>query len=109
MHSGARRVNYHYLRLAVFPDEVGSEHILHVACIEAAVGDSVGLSIDVGVVNGFLDIFNADDFRGFGRNELRYGSCSGVEVVNHLAAFQCRQIPCRRVKLVGLLAVCLVE
>ena len=109
MHSCPWRVNYHYLRRAVFLNEVGSKHVLHIARIEAAVGDSVGLRIDVGVVNCFLYILDAYYLRGFGGNELRYGSCSGVEVVNHLAAFQCRQIPCRRVKLVGLLAVCLVE
>ena len=82
VHACAGRVDNHHLGAAVLGDKAVGEHVLHVAGEEFAVGDAVALGVDLGVLDGFGDIFDADDLSRLTGHEVGDGTRASIEVVN---------------------------
>ena len=59
MDSCSRRVKDDYVRTSMLLHESIGEDILHIACVEVAVGDSVVGGVDLCILDGFGHIFNA--------------------------------------------------
>ena len=86
VHACSRWVGDNDVRAPVLADEVVGQNILHVAGIEQRVADAVNLRIDLGVLNGFGNIFNADNLFRLTGHEVCNGACARVKVVNQFAA-----------------------
>ena len=72
-HACTRRVGDDEIRTAVGFDEIVSEDLGHVACVERAILYAIDFGIHLGILNGFLNILNANDFL----HETREILCNG--------------------------------
>lgn len=86
MHSSARRVGDDDIRTALSGNEVVREDIFHVAGVEFGVCDSVEGGVDAGIVNGFWNVFDADNAGCIAGDEVCDGAGAGIEVVDGLVA-----------------------
>lgn len=70
MHAGARRVYYHHVGAAMMLDKFVSQDVLHIACVEKSVVQSVDRRVDFCIFDGFLDILDTDDLTGVAATKL---------------------------------------
>ena len=113
VHAGARRVGDDDVGPAMSADEVVGEDLTHVAGVELGVGDAVDAAVDLGILDGFGHVFNADDLRRLARDEVGDGAGTGVEVVDErfgiIRLTLEGEVAGDAVEVVGLLGVGLVE
>ena len=109
MHTRTRRVGDDYIRTPVLVDKVLCQHVLHVAGKKQRVPDAVDFRVDLGVLDGFGHIFDADDLARLSGHEVGDGSRAGIKVVNQLVAGEPCEVAGHFVQSVCLLGVGLVE
>ena len=78
MHAGAWRVGDDDVGTAVLSKEGIVEYIFHIAGEEQGVRDAVDLRVDLGILNGFGHILDADDLPRLAGNEVGDSACAGV-------------------------------
>ena len=78
VHAGTWRIGDHHVGSAVGGDEVGSEHLCHVASIEAGVVEAVEAGVGFGIGDGLFDIFNAYHLAAFVGKKESNGTCAGI-------------------------------
>ena len=81
MHTCSWRVSDNGIRSTVLFNKLIGKDILHVASEEQCVVELVDVSIDFGILNSFLHIFDTDDFSGFLGYEIGDGTCAGIQVI----------------------------
>ena len=109
VHAGAWGVGDHYVGSAVGGDEVGGEHLRHVAGVEAGVVEAVEAGVGFGVGDGLLDIFDAYHLAAFVGEEEGYGAGAGVEVVEGVGGLKFSEFGHETVEALRLGGVGLVE
>ena len=109
VHTGTGRVGNDDIGTAILVDELLIEDVLHVARKEERVVDAVECRVDLGVFDGFGNIFDADDLTCLARHEVGNGTCTGLEVVDQLIACKTGKLACHLIEVIGLTAVGLVE
>ena len=109
MHAGTWWVGDDDIGHAVLADEVACKDILHIASEECEVVETVELGIDACIDDGILDILDTDNLLGIAGNKVGNCSGTGIEVVHNLVACEGCEIARYLVKVIGLLAVGLVE
>ena len=86
MHACARRIGDDYIWSSMLLDEVAVEDVLHVACEEKRVLDTINLAIDFSVLDGFRNILYTNDLTGLACHEIGDGACTCIKVVDELAS-----------------------
>src|SRR5688572_26433023 len=61
VHAGPGRVGDDDVGGSVAAEQLGADHVLHIAGVEGGVGDAVDGGVDAGIDDGLLDILDADD------------------------------------------------
>ena len=70
VHSGARRVDNHHIRMPVFLHKTVGKHIFHVTCIEKRVFNAIHLGIQLGILDSFRHVFDTHHLTGLAGNEI---------------------------------------
>ena len=109
MHAYTGRVGYQYIGAAVCAYETVIQDILHVSRKELCIGDIVQSGIDLGIFDGFGDVFNTNNFTALTGNEVGYRTRSCIEVIHQFIAFQITKRTDGTVEAVGLFIVRLVK
>ena len=63
MHTCPWRIHYYYIGGAVGLNELLGEHVFHIPCKELAIVYAIGFCVNLRILYGFRDIFNAYDLR----------------------------------------------
>ena len=82
VHAGTGRIGDDDVRASVLGDKLVGEYVLHIAGIEQGVGDAVDVGVDLGILDGLGDVFDANDLTGLTGHEIGDGACAGREVVD---------------------------
>ena len=90
-------------------DEVGGEHVLHVAGVEVGVRDVVDGGIHAGVGHGLLHVLHAYYPAGLAGHEAGNSAGAGVEVVHQFIARKLGEVAGYLIQVVGARGVGLVE
>ena len=109
VHAGARGIGDDDIGGAVEGDEVVGEYVGHVAGEELGVVEVIEGGVDFGVVNGFLDIFDAHDAAAHRGDELGDGAGAGVEVIDGVGGLEVGELGHEGVEALGLNGVGLIE
>jgi len=109
MHAGTWWVGDDDIRTAMLCDERIGQDVFHVAGKEEGVADVVDVGVYLRILNGFWDVFDADDLTGLACHEVGDGACAGIEVIDNLIARQIGKLAGDAVEMVGLLGISLVE
>ena len=95
VHPGTGRVGDDDFRPAVPFNELRSQDIFHVSCIECRIANAINGRIDFCIFDGFGDILDADDLLGLPGYEVGYGAGARIKVIDRLLAGQVCQFACR--------------
>ena len=76
--AGSRRVEYNDVGLPVCGNEIGIEHILHVAGEKGRVRNAILTGIDFRIFNGFRNIFDPNNLTGQGGEEKGDRTGAGI-------------------------------
>ena len=90
-------------------DEVVSEYVFHVACIEEGVVDTIELGVYLGILDGIFYVLYAYDLLCLASHEIGDGACACIEVIDEFVACERGEISCYLVEMQCLLGVGLVE
>ena len=109
MHTSAWWIGDDDIGLTVLCDKLIGKDVLHVASIEQGVLDAVNLRVNLSVLDGLGHVLDTNNLLGLTGHKVGYGTCTCIEVVNHLVASKSGKITSYRVQVVSLLGIGLVE
>ena len=82
VHAGPWRVGDNDVRTSVLGDKLVRQDVFHVAGKEQCVLNAVDLGVDLGVLDGFGHILDADDLPCLSCHEVGDGPRAGIQVLN---------------------------
>ena len=109
MHSGTWWVGDDDIGLTVLCDKLVSKDILHIASIEQGVVYAVNLRVDLSVLDSLGHILDTYHPASLASHKVGNGTCTCIEVVNHLVASKPSKVASYRVQVVSLLGIGLIE
>ena len=94
VHTCTGRVGDDDVGPAMLGNEIGCEDVFHIACIEQGVFNAIDLRIDLGILDGFRYILDANDLASLTRHEVGNSARTCVEVLYQFVACKSGTVTC---------------